>query len=379
MILLNIITITAYTLIAAMIFIRNNTLLCTLFLATVLLLSTLILLMAHVEFLSYIFILVYVGGIAILFLFIIIMLNIKVSKVNKTNDFSSLLSGFTLLLLVLTKIQSTFFTVVSTSFINSHYLKIFSNMSVPSFYGDTFLYRLLSNDIIVFGMILYTHYVFYFILIGIILLVTMVCVLVLSLTESKNKDQYSDLFYFNKNKSKTFMKNSHKEFFYSEYVKHVGQDYIDYKPKQLFKNLNDVTELTGKDYNKFKTWYFWDDELPYLNWPILDKFIDSLIFIPIENLITYAFMLFFLSIIGLLFNNTQNVISFMLFIELMLFSLSFLSISFSLMWVSPEGQIFALFIMSIAVAESAIGLGLLIASFKISKRIELDSFSYLRG
>lgn len=357
-----------------MIFIKNNTLLCTLFLATVLFLSTIILLMAHVEFLSYIFILVYVGGIAILFLFIIIMLNIKVSKVNKKNDVSSNISGFIFLLLILIKIQSIFYKIISLSFINSHYVKLFSNMVLPSFQGDNFLYRILSNDIVVFGMILYTHYVFYFILVGIILLVTMVCVLVLSLTESIKTTSYDENFkYFNNKKIFSSVD-------YFNILKKSHEEKINFSFSTMeYNNLQITANKLSSEYNNFKSWYFWDHELPYLHWPVFEKFIDGFTFLPLENLITYSFMLFFLSIIGLLFNNTRNVISFMLFVELMLFSLSFLAIVFSLMWISPEGQIFSLFIMSIAVSESAIGLGLLIASFRISKRIELDSFSYLRG
>lgn len=99
----------------------------------------------------------------------------------------------------------------------------------------------------------------------------------------------------------------------------------------------------------------------------------------LNNLILFSVVLFGLSFFGLIFNYQNNLIIFMLFIELMLFSLSFMSIVFSLLWVSPEGQVFALYIMSIAVAESAIGLGLLIVIFRVNQRIELSSFSYLRG
>jgi len=208
--------------------------------------------MAHVEFLSYIFILVYVGGIAILFLFIIIMLNIKVSKVNKKNDISSNISGFIFLLLILIKIQSIFYKIVSSSFINSHYVKLFSNAIVPSFQGDNFLYRILSNDIVVFGMILYTHYVFYFILVGIILLVTMVCVLVLALTEGTKTSSYDENFKF-LNKKKTFF----SKVTYFNNIKKSQEE----KTKFLFStveynNLQSTTnELSGK-YNNFKTHYF---------------------------------------------------------------------------------------------------------------------------
>ena len=101
--------------------------------------------------------------------------------------------------------------------------------------------------------------------------------------------------------------------------------------------------------------------------------------IPIENLISFSHMLFGLSFLGLLFNLQKTVVVFMLFVELMLYSLSFLTIVFSLKHGYPQGQIFALLILGVAVAESAIGLGILIAVFRKNQRIELDNFSFLRG
>jgi NADH:ubiquinone oxidoreductase subunit K len=49
------------------------------------------------------------------------------------------------------------------------------------------------------------------------------------------------------------------------------------------------------------------------------------------------------------------------------------------MWGCVLGQVFALLIISIAVSESSIGLAILIALFYENKRIDFDSFSYLRG
>jgi len=77
----------------------------TLSLCVILLLSTLLLFLFHVEFLAYIFIMVYVGGIALLFLFVIIILDFKLYY-NKNKKSFRLLSGPTILFLVLLKIQS---------------------------------------------------------------------------------------------------------------------------------------------------------------------------------------------------------------------------------------------------------------------------------
>ena len=101
--------------------------------------------------------------------------------------------------------------------------------------------------------------------------------------------------------------------------------------------------------------------------------------IPLEYLISYSTIIFLLSLLGIIFNKQKNIIAFMLFVELMLFSLSFLVIIFSLIWNAPQGQIFALFIMCIAVAESSIGLGLLIMLYRLKQRIEFSAISNLKG
>lgn len=101
--------------------------------------------------------------------------------------------------------------------------------------------------------------------------------------------------------------------------------------------------------------------------------------VPDENLLAFGLVLFFLSLIGILFNKQGHMLIMMLFFELMLYSLSFTAIIFSLLWGYPQGQIFALLIMSVAVAESSIGLGLLIIAFRSSQRIDFDEFSYIKA
>ena len=170
-----------YLLVSSMIFLKTpiNT---TLLLATTLLLSTLILFIFHVEFLSYIFILVYVGGIAILFLFVIIMLNIKVSE--KNSDAFSLFSSSALLFLFTLKLQSYILTTVSNTFGN----RLPTNGQVVDLVTSNYINELLSNDIRNFGLLLYTHYFYYFFLSGVILLLAMVGVLVLSLNNTTFKN-----------------------------------------------------------------------------------------------------------------------------------------------------------------------------------------------
>ena len=101
--------------------------------------------------------------------------------------------------------------------------------------------------------------------------------------------------------------------------------------------------------------------------------------IPLEFYYTFSLTLFFISILGILLNKQKNMLVVMLFFELMLFSLSFLSIIFSLSLSCIQGQLLALLILSIAVSESTIGLSFLIALFYENQRIDFHSFAYLRG
>jgi NADH-quinone oxidoreductase subunit K len=89
-------------------------------------------------------------------------------------------------------------------------------------------------------------------------------------------------------------------------------------------------------------------------------------------------MLFFLGILGIIFNR-KNIVNLMLCIELMLFSASLNFIFFSMYLESISGQIFALIIIAIAAADSAVGLGLLIAAFYLKRNIAFEAFSSLKG
>ena len=69
----------------------------------------------------------------------------------------------------------------------------------------------------------------------------------------------------------------------------------------------------------------------------------------------------------------------MLCIEIILLSSVINFIVFSLLKNDPTGQLYALFIITLAACESALGLGLLIACYRVKKTIIFQSFEYLRG
>ena len=79
----------------------------------------------------------------------------------------------------------------------------------------------------------------------------------------------------------------------------------------------------------------------------------------ITNYITLGFILFLLGVLGIIVNR-KNIIILLMSIELMLLSLNFLLLTVSSLIDNLDGQVFALYILVVAAAESAIGLSMLI-------------------
>ena len=90
------------------------------------------------------------------------------------------------------------------------------------------------------------------------------------------------------------------------------------------------------------------------------------------------FFLLLLSITNILINK-QNILMTLMSIELMLLAINLLFIVFSALLDNIVGQIFALYVLTIAAAESAIGLAIFIIYFKEKQTIFLDGFIRARG
>jgi NADH-quinone oxidoreductase subunit J len=126
------------------------------------------------EFLALLFIVVYVGAIAILFLFAIMMLEAKLSDLSK-NVMKYLPVGFffglILLLPILDKISTNFSDKNQNSYYDSFYLNNFQNW-----------YDLIDSvsDVEVYGQVLYSFFVLQFLVAGLILLLVLVGVVYLT-------------------------------------------------------------------------------------------------------------------------------------------------------------------------------------------------------
>ena len=89
-------------------------------------------------------------------------------------------------------------------------------------------------------------------------------------------------------------------------------------------------------------------------------------------------MLFALSIIGI-FLNRKNLIVLLMAIELMLLAVNMNFVAFSYYLGDMAGQVFVFFILTVAAAESAIGLAILVLVFRNKSGIRVDELNLLKG
>ena len=94
--------------------------------------------------------------------------------------------------------------------------------------------------------------------------------------------------------------------------------------------------------------------------------------------VTLAFILFVLGILGIVVNR-KNIIILLMSIELMLLSINFFLITISAIFDNIHGQLFALYILVVAAAESAIGLSILVAYYRVRGTIAVKFINLLRG
>lgn len=89
-------------------------------------------------------------------------------------------------------------------------------------------------------------------------------------------------------------------------------------------------------------------------------------------------LLFAISVIGI-FLNRKNVIILLMAIELMLLAVNLNFVAFSHYLNDVAGQVFVFFILTVAAAESAIGLAILVVLFRNLRTINVDDLDHLKG
>jgi len=100
--------------------------------------------------------------------------------------------------------------------------------------------------------------------------------------------------------------------------------------------------------------------------------------IPLNHYLVLGALLFALSVVGI-FLNRKNLIVLLMAIELMLLAVNMNFIAFAHFLGDLSGQVFVFFILTVAAAESAIGLAILVALFRNLRSINVDDLGSLRG
>ena len=98
----------------------------------------------------------------------------------------------------------------------------------------------------------------------------------------------------------------------------------------------------------------------------------------LTNFLTLGAILFCLSVAGI-FINRKNVIVLLMCIELMLLAVNMNFIAFSHFNGDVAGQVFVFFILTVAAAEAAIGLAILVVLFRNRHSINVDDLDALKG
>ena len=98
----------------------------------------------------------------------------------------------------------------------------------------------------------------------------------------------------------------------------------------------------------------------------------------IGHYLTLGGILFALSVIGI-FLNRKNLIVLLMAVELMLLAVNMNFVAFSHFWGDLSGQIFVFFILTVAAAESAIGLAILVLLFRTRDSLDVEELNILKG
>jgi len=100
--------------------------------------------------------------------------------------------------------------------------------------------------------------------------------------------------------------------------------------------------------------------------------------IPLNHFLVLGALVFAIGVVGI-FMNRKNLIVLLMAIELMLLAVNMNFIAFAHYLNDISGQVFVFFILTVAAAESAIGLAILVALFRNLRSINVDDLGSLKG
>jgi NADH-quinone oxidoreductase subunit K len=100
--------------------------------------------------------------------------------------------------------------------------------------------------------------------------------------------------------------------------------------------------------------------------------------IPLSHFLVLGALLFSVSVVGI-FLNRKNLIVLLMAIELMLLAVNMNFVAFSHFLGDVSGQVFVFFILTVAAAEAAIGLAILVVLFRNLRSINVNDLGSLKG
>jgi NADH-quinone oxidoreductase subunit K len=100
--------------------------------------------------------------------------------------------------------------------------------------------------------------------------------------------------------------------------------------------------------------------------------------IGIEHYLTVGAILFVLGVLGI-FLNRKNVIVILMAVELILLAVNINLVAFSAFMQDLVGQVFAMLVLTVAAAEAAIGLAILVIYFRTRGSIAVDDINRMKG
>ena len=100
--------------------------------------------------------------------------------------------------------------------------------------------------------------------------------------------------------------------------------------------------------------------------------------IGLGHYLTLAAIIFAIGVVGI-FLNRKNIIIILMSIELILLSVNINLVSFSIYLQNLVGQIFTMFVLTVAAAEASVGLAIIVVYYKNKKSIHVEQISSLKG
>lgn len=111
----------------------------------------------------------------------------------------------------------------------------------------------------------------------------------------------------------------------------------------------------------------------------MDALIKNLTFnVELMHYLLVSSVVFIIGVMGIILNK-RNLLVILMAVELMLLAVNINLVAFSAHLKDLQGHIFTIFILTVAAAETAIGLAIVMVAYKNNKNIEIDDLNKLRG